>query len=227
MIVPLVTVERPELWIWILKVPATEYETVQVATPLTTVFAPPPVSVPPPLERLRVMLVELLVVTTFPYVSYRDAVTVNAAPWTTDVGGAGVNTIDVATPGVMLKLDETPAVSAPSVAVSVYPVPVTWIEQPLKLATPATAATVRLLQARVPGPPTVGVPAVMEMVTLEVFPVTVLPPASWTVTLGAKVAVALVLTGWVVNATFAGTPTVMLNVEEVAEVNEPSVAVSV
>ena len=95
----------------------------------------------------------------------------------------------------------------------------------VSVATPATAVTGLVVQVSVPDPGFVPI----ARVTLEVFPVTVLPNASCTVT-----------TGWVdhaappvppvvcvVKASFAATPAVTLNVDEVAEVNEPSVAVRV
>ena len=103
--------------------------------------------------------------------------------------------------------------------------PTLSILQPANVATPATAVTGLVVQVSVPDPGFVPI----ARVTLEVSLVTVLPAASCTVT-----------TGWVdhavppvppvvcvVNASFAGAPAVMLNVDEVAEVNEPSVATSV
>ena len=60
--------------------------------------------------------------------------------------------------------------------------PTVSMEQPSKVATPAVAAVGA--HVSVPGPPVVGVAAVIERVTVEVSVVTVLPPASWTVTAG-------------------------------------------
>ena len=59
--------------------------------------------------------------------------------------------------------------------------------------------------------------------------VTVLPPASCTVTTGwvAHTELRAPPPGWVVNASLAAAPTVMLNVELVADVRVPLVAVRV
>jgi hypothetical protein len=84
----------------------------------------------------------------------------------------------VAEPAVMVRLELTAEASAPSVAVSVY-VPARATLHPAKVAMPATAAFGFNVQARVAP---AGV--LSASVTPLVFPVTVLPPASCTVTTG-------------------------------------------
>src|SRR5438874_12593100 len=85
----------------------------------------------------------------------------------------------------------------------------------LKLATPPEALAVRV-PPRVPPP---GL-APMAIVIEAVLPVTVLPPASWTVTwtAGLMLTPATALLGGVVNTSLAAGPTVMLNVVLVAPV---------
>src|SRR2546427_11386493 len=80
------------------------------------------------------------------------------------------------------------------------------MDSPPKVATPATALTV-VVPDNVPGPPEVGVPAVIDRVTALVLPVTVLPMESWTVTFGCvlKATPAVVLPGEAVKISFAGT----------------------
>src|SRR6202035_219329 len=93
----------------------------------------------------------------------------------------------------------------------------------VKVATPATAATVVVPERVPPGP------LLMATVTLEVSVVTVLPDASCTVTTGwvAKRAVLAAPTGWVVTASLAAAPAEMAKLEETAWVNTPSVAARV
>src|ERR1700736_6460937 len=93
----------------------------------------------------------------------------------------------------------------------------------VKVAMPATAATVVVPERVPPGP------LLMATVTLEVSVVTVLPDASCTVTTGwvAKRAVLAAPTGWVVTATWAGTPAEMAKLELSAGARELSVAVRV
>ena len=66
-------------------------------------------------------------------------------------------------------------------------------------------------------------------VMLALLDVTVLPPASCTVTTGwvANATPAVPPPGWVVNASFAAAPTVMLNELDVAPVRPAAAAVSV
>ena len=92
------------------------------------------------------------------------------------------------------------------------------------VSTPATAAFGLAVQVSTPVP---GGFVPIASVTLAVDPVTVLPPASCTVTTGWVVhAVPPVPPpGWVVKASLAAAPTVMLKPELAAEVRAPSVAV--
>src|SRR4051794_33047967 len=95
---------------------------------------------------------------------------------------------------------------------------------PAKVATPATAATGLAVHARVA--PAGGV---IASETLLVSVVTVFPAASWTVTTGC-VANATMLAepmGWVVNASLAAGPGVIVTEVLTAGVNKPSVAVNV
>ena len=96
--------------------------------------------------------------------------------------------------------------------------------QAANAATPATAATVLLVHVNVEPAGVVSVNT-----TLLVSPVTVLPAASCTVTVGwvANGNPPDAPTGCVVNATFAATPAVIVSELLTAEVNEPSVAVNV
>ena len=110
----------------------------------------------------------------------------------------------MAGPTVMVSGELTAAVNEPSVAVRVY-VPARSILQPANVATPATAGFGLVVQ-----PKTAPAGVVIAKVTELVLPVTVLPPASCTVTTGwvAKATVPFAPTGWVVNANFAAAPTV-------------------
>src|ERR1017187_7167199 len=96
--------------------------------------------------------------------------------------------------------------------------------QPAKVSTPATAAFGFVVQARV-------APAGVVMVRVTDAPlvVTVLPPASWTATTGwlAKATPPVELDGLVVKANVLAAPAVMVTLPLVAEVSNPSVAVSV
>jgi hypothetical protein len=98
------------------------------------------------------------------------------------------------------------------------------IDNPLKVATPLAALTVAV-PLRVPPPGFVPMPSATDAVLV----VTVLPPASCTVTTGcvASTVPPVALLGLVVNASFAAAPTVMLNVALVAPVNPVAEAVSV
>lgn len=90
----------------------------------------------------------------------------------------------------MVRLLLVAAVSPVAVAVNVY-VPVLLILQPAKLSTPATAAFGFVVQVRV-APAGVVIVRVIDAVLV----VTVLPPASWTVT-----------AGWVAKATLCAVST--------------------
>src|SRR6266568_2918828 len=85
------------------------------------------------------------------------------------------------------------------------------MDRPLKVATPELALTVTV-PASAPGPPGLGVPDVIDSVTGDESLVTVLPPASCTVTLGwvGKATPPVELAGCWLNANLAAGPTVML-----------------
>jgi hypothetical protein len=101
----------------------------------------------------------------------------NAVP-PVELDGCVVNATFAALPTEIVSELLTSAVNEASVAVSVY-VPATSIEQPANVATPATAAFGFVVQVKV-APPGVVIPMVTELVSL----VTLLPPASCTVTTG-------------------------------------------
>ena len=94
-----------------------------------------------------------------------------------------------------------------------------------KVSTPATAAFGFVVQARVAP---AGV--VMVKVTDAVLAVTVLPPASWTVTTGWAVKLVLTaveLDGLVVKASLVAGPTMIVKVALIALVSPLEAAVSV
>ena len=84
--------------------------------------------------------------------------------------------------------------------------PAVLIVHPEKATTPEVSVPKQ--PDRAPGPPEVGVPVVMARVTVEESVVTVLPPASWTVTLGwvAKAVPPVELDGCWVKASWAVGP---------------------
>ena len=102
--------------------------------------------------------------------------------------------------------------------------PALSILQPAKVSTPATAVLGFVVHVSVPPPGFVPIASVID----AVLPVTVLPPASCTVTTGcwAHADPPVPPPGCVVNASFAAAPTVMLKVLLVAPVRAPSDAVS-
>src|SRR6266702_3882279 len=108
-----------------------------------------------------------------------------------------------------------------AVATGVWPVPLLLRMGVLKVATPPTAATVKLPE-RVP--PAGFVP--IATLTLPVKPGTVLPSASCAVTWTAGVIVvpAVVLVGWSVNASRVAVPLVMLKGALVAALSPVAVA---
>jgi hypothetical protein len=110
-------------------------------------------------------------------------------------------------------------------AVRVYPVPVLFMLTPLKVATPFEAVSGFLVTDSVPPDGLVPIARVIE--ALEV--VTVLPPASSTVTTGCVVKAldCLPPEGCVVKTSLAAGPTVILKELLVAELRLPLVAVSV
>src|SRR5450759_3575127 len=98
------------------------------------------------------------------------------------------------------------------------------MRQPANVSTPAPAAFGLAVQAR-SAPPGVVIVRVIEVVA----EVTVLPPASWTVTVGWLVQAVLLVPppGCVVKASLLGAPTVMLNELLVAPVRPVLATVSV
>lgn len=131
-------------------------------------------------------------------------------------GGAGLIA------NVVLVAAGSPAV----VATSLKPVPALLTEQPAKVATPATAATVvPPVQARTA--PAVPVPDRIASVTVAVLAVTVLPTESSTVTTGcvSKGTPAAPPAGCVVKAIAAGGPGTTLNGALVPPVRPVAVAV--
>ena len=103
--------------------------------------------------------------------------------------------------------------------------PVLLILHPAKVATPELAASGLVVQVRAPPP---GL-APMARVTLALEVVTVLPPASWTLTTGwtGNTPPEAAPLGCVVKASLLAGPTVRLNALLVADVSEPSVATRV
>ena len=94
----------------------------------------------------------------------------------------------------------------------------------LKVATPLMAFTVTV-------PLSVEPPGLVPMATVieALLVVTVLPPASWTVTwiAGLMLAPAAAVLGWTLKASWVAEPTLMLKVLLVAPVRPPLEAVSV
>ena len=125
----------------------------------------------------------LLVVITFPAAS--STATVGCVPNATppvEPLGCCVNANFAADPTVIVKLLLVAAVSDPSVAVSVYPVPALSILQPAKPATPLLAANGLVVHDNVA--PLVPVPPVIANVTLLLLVVITFPAASSTATVG-------------------------------------------
>jgi hypothetical protein len=88
--------------------------------------------------------------------------------------GEGAETENCAAgPVVMLKLLLVAEVRLPSIAFSLYPVPVVLSEQPAKVMTPFVSVCEQ--PESVPGPPEVGVPVAIERVAVETLVVTALP----------------------------------------------------
>src|ERR1017187_3064505 len=154
------------------------------ARPATAAFVLVPPSVPPPgFVPMATVTVDVSVVTVLPPASctVTTGCVVHAVPPVPPVVGV-VNASFAAAPSVMLNALLVALVSAPSVAANVYPVPILSIFKALalKLATPATAAFVNVPLNTPPGPALVPI----ATVTVETSVVTVLPPASCTVTTG-------------------------------------------
>ena len=131
-----------------------------------------------------------------------------------------------AAPKTTLNVFETLDVNPPSVAVTEYAVPTVEIRHDEKLTTPAVSICVH--PDNVPGPPLDGVPAVIARVTVELFDVTMFPPASciWTTGCVVNGLPPKAPAGDVTIDIFAAAPTVMLKLIVTALVRAPSVAVS-
>src|SRR5664280_1841215 len=98
------------------------------------------------------------------------------------------------------------------------------MRQPANVSTPATAGCGLVVQVRI-APPGVVIARVIEVVAV----VTVLPPASWTVTVGwvAQTVPPVPPPGCALKTSLLAAPTVMLNVPLVASVRGLLVAASV
>jgi hypothetical protein len=122
----------------------------------------------------------------------------------------------------MMRLLLTPDVSPPADAVSVK-VPAVLIRHPAKIATPEAAPAGFWVHV------SVAPPDVMLRVIELLLPVTVLPPASWTVTTGcvAKTTLRAVLDGDVVKMSLVAEPGVIVKLGLNALVSPAAEAVSV
>jgi hypothetical protein len=153
---------------------------VNVATPATAVFGfAAQTKVAPPGVVMVSVTALVFVVTVLPTAS--STVTTgwvaNAAPPAAPTGCV-VKMTFAAAPTATGNEELTAVVSTPSVAVNVY-VPTRSIRQPPNVATPATAPCGFVVHVKVAP---LGV--VSAKVTGLVFPLTVLPPASCTTTIG-------------------------------------------
>src|ERR1035437_4245942 len=178
---------------------------------------------------------ELSVVTTLPLAS--STLTAGwvpkLVPSITLPTGCVVKASLLAAPTLMTTLPDAPvAVSAPSVADRVYvpaaATPVIW--QPVKAATPATAAMFRpprLLQLKVPAPG----PVFLTRATVLVSPVTTLLLTSSTETVGMVPKLTASETppaGWVVITNFVAAPGLITTLPDApVAVSAPSVAARV
>ena len=182
--------------------------------------------VPVPLVIANVTLLLLVVITFLPR-PRRDRRLRPERNTTVEPLGCRVNANFAADPKVIVKLLLVAAVSDPSVAVSVYPVPALSILQPAKPATPLLAANGLVVHDKVA--PLVPVPLVIANVTLLLLVVITFPAASSTATVGCvpNATPPVEPLGCCVNANFAADPTVIVKLLLVAAVSDPSVAVSV
>jgi hypothetical protein len=197
-------------------------KSVKVATPLTAATVVVPLKVPDP-EAIDATTLTVEVVTVFSEASVTliTGWVVSATPLTAPDGWVVIIAFEAA-PVVSVKLLEEAAVNDAGVKVRVkFPV-VPERTRLVKVATPATAATV-VVPLKVP------VPEAIEATTLAVEVVTVFPEAS-----------VILITGWVVKATpaaapdgpvviiaFEAAPAVSAKLLEVAAVNDVGVNVRV
>src|SRR5207248_4753048 len=133
---------------------------------------PPPGFVP-----MAIVIDAVLPVTVLPKLSCTVAVTAGLmATVETALVGCWLNTRLLAAAEVMLNAALVALVKPVLEAPSVYPVPVRLMDRLPNVATPPEALAVRV-------PPSVPPPGLVPMaIVIEAALVTVLPPASWTVT---------------------------------------------
>jgi hypothetical protein len=116
-----------------------------VATPLTATTLSVPESVPPPGFVPIATVTSALPPTKLPLASWSRTVTGGEIEEpAAELDGGVPNARFVASPGLMLKDELVPPVSPGLAAVNVYPVPVLSTERLLNVATPLTAATVKV-----------------------------------------------------------------------------------
>ncbi len=195
----------------------------KVATPATAATLALETVKPPDVK--VALTVEVLVVTMLPPASsiFKTGCWASAAPLgAADEGSVTITSFE-APPADTVIVEETAAVSPPSVNVSVY-VPAEPVRsRPLKVATPATATAVALAT----DDPTGG--AVMAAVTVEVFERTTLLLASSTLTTGwttRATPLGSLVDGWVVMTSLVAGPETT-TAFDTAAVSELSVNVSV
>ena len=172
-----------------------------------------PESVPPGPEAIVNAMPCVSVVTVLPPASSIVSVGwVTKAPPPMALAGSVVKAMWLAGPvatvkGVLVALDR-----CPSVAVSLYPVPAVLMVQPTNVKTPFFSP-VDVHPDRVPGPPLVGVPETIPMVTVELSHATGSPAASSTVTTGCveNAIPPLAPPGWVEKTNFVAEPEIPLS----------------
>ena len=179
----------------------------------------------PPAGGVMVSVTEvLLAVLVLPPASWMATMGCKAKPVLTAVSdGERVKPSLTAGPTEIVRLELTALLSPLETAVSVY-VPALSMAQPSKLATPATASTGFSVQVS-----TAPAGVVILRFTEAVLAVTVLPPASWTVTTGwvGKGMPPVELEGLVVKASLVAGPTEIVKLALAALVSPVAVAVRV
>ena len=224
----LVAVVRPVAVAFRVKAPCVPNVILQppkVATPFVTVmgFVVQPPNVPVPVLRASVTDAVVLVVTRSPLESSTQTTGwVPKAVPPVEAPGEVAKPSLVAAPATV-KLALVACARSPSVALRVKaPCVPSVILQPEKVAMPPTALTAGQV-LRVP------VPVLMATVTVEVLVVTVLPPASSTVTTGwvANTVAVVAAPGDVVKASWVAGPTETVMAVLAADARVPSVAVRV
>jgi hypothetical protein len=175
------------------------------ATPFTGVTVVVPESVPPPgLVPIATVIVPVAVVTVLSTTSRTVTLNGGIVPPENDAPGCALNTSLLGGPAFTSKVLLTVEVRLVEVAMSAYPEAALLIEMLEKVATPFTAETVVTPSRKAPLTWLVAI----ERKTLFVALSTVFPAKSCTATWNAGIVVtAVVVTGWVVNASFEGTTT--------------------